>query len=237
MNTNREEKNNLEHIAQHSLYANYLNAKMINYTFKILKNYLKGKILELGPEEGIMTERLAKISTDLTIVEGAKKFAENISKKFPEAKVHNCLFEEFTTTEKFDTIILGHVLEHVENPVETLKHVKNYLTPDGIVFAAVPNAHSLHRQAAVLMGLLTKENSMSELDIFHGHRRVYSIQEFKQDFIKAGLKIQKCGGYWLKPLSNKQIEDQWTEEMIDAYFELGEKYPEIAAEIYIVASL
>ena len=34
---------------------------------------------------------------------------------------------------------------------------------------------------------------------------------------------------------NKQIEESWNEEMIRAFMKLGEKYPEIAAEIYVVA--
>jgi hypothetical protein len=41
----------------------------------------------------------------------------------------------------------------------------------------------------------------------------------------------------IKPISNAQIEETWTSEMLDAYMILGERYPEIAGEIYIVASL
>ena len=42
------------------------------------------------------------------------------------------------------------------------------------------------------------------------------------------------GGVFLKPLTNSQIEKWWTEEMMDAFYELGKEYPEIAAEIYAV---
>ncbi len=38
-------------------------------------------------------------------------------------------------------------------------------------------------------------------------------------------------------LSNAQIDKFYTREMINAFLELGEEYPEIAGEIYIVASL
>jgi 2-polyprenyl-3-methyl-5-hydroxy-6-metoxy-1,4-benzoquinol methylase len=30
-------------------------------------------------------------------------------------------FEEFTSDERFDTVILAHILEHVDNPIEILK--------------------------------------------------------------------------------------------------------------------
>ena len=37
-------------------------------------------------------------------------------------------------------------------------------------------------------------------------------------------------------MSNRQIEEAWTPPMLAAFMELGERYPEIAAEIYVVAS-
>lgn len=43
------------------------------------------------------------------------------------------------------------------------------------------------------------------------------------------------GGYWLKPVSNGQIEENWTGKMVEAFMKLGERYPDIAAEIYIIA--
>ena len=105
----------------------------------------------------------------------------------------------------------------------------------GVILAAVPNSHSQHRQAAVMMGLLDTEYSMSEADIFHGHRRIYSMDSYKKDFKQAGLHILEVGGYWLKPLSNQQIQNHWNLDMIQAFMKLGEQYPEIAADLYIIA--
>lgn len=228
--------NHLEEIATNSLYAQGVSGKMVAYSYEVFRRYLKkGNILELGPAEGVMTDFFVKAGHDLTVVEGAKKFCIDLKKRYPKIKVHHSLFEDFKIKEKFDNIILGHVLEHVDNPVQILKHVKKNLAKGGVILAAVPNADSIHRQAAVKMGLLKKVNSMNELDVYHGHKRVYSIDELKNDFINAGLKIKKIGGYWLKPISNKQIDSAWTSEMIDSFMVLGEKYPKIAAEIYIVA--
>jgi 2-polyprenyl-3-methyl-5-hydroxy-6-metoxy-1,4-benzoquinol methylase len=131
---------------------------------------------------------------------------------------------------------LGHVLEHVIDPVGLLKQAKGWLNPEGRIFCAVPNANSIHRQAAVIMGLLESEASLNESDLQHGHRRVFSPQELKSTFIEAGLLIQLFGGYWLKPLSNQQIQSNWTQSMIDAFMILGERYPEISGEIYVVAA-
>ena len=87
------------------------------------------------------------------------------------------------------------------------------------------------------MGLLETEKQMNDTDRKNGHRRVYDITTLKNDFTSAGLNIVSSGGYWLKPESNKQINDNWNDNMIDAFLKLGEKYPDIAGEIYVIASL
>jgi hypothetical protein len=111
-----------------------------------------------------------------------------------------------------------------------------WLAPGGRSITAVPNARSLHRQAAVLMGLLGVETELNDTDRRIGHRRVYTPETFRADFYRAGLSVDVFGGYWLKTLSNQQIQDSWTEDMIAAFLQLGERYPDVAAEIYVVAS-
>ena len=132
--------------------------------------------------------------------------------------------------------MLGHVLEHVEDSISILKLCKLWLSPKGRILAAVPNSRSIHRQAAVIMNLLETEDSMSELDFHHGHRRIYSPETFRNDFKKAGLTILQYGGYWLKPVSNGQIHDNWSREMLYSFMQLGERYPDIAAEIYVIST-
>ena len=173
---------------------------------------------------------------DLTICEGSKEFCIDLQKRYPKANVNHSLFEEFKPTKKFDNIVLGHVLEHVEDPKRLLSSVKSWLAPGGRVLCAVPNSRSLHRQAAVVMGLLGFEEELNDADRHHGHRRVYNPESFRREFSNVGLKIDFFGGYWLKPLSNSQLEKNWTPEMVEAFMKLGERYPDIAAEMVIVAN-
>jgi 2-polyprenyl-3-methyl-5-hydroxy-6-metoxy-1,4-benzoquinol methylase len=230
------EKQRLETVATDSLYTTMSNIMTIEYSYKIFQRFLRpGNILEMGPAEGIMTEHLYRLNQPLTLLEGSTIFCSQLKEKFPAAEVINSLFEEFEPKLKYDNIILGHVLEHVENPVAILRQVKTYLNKDGVILSAVPNSRSLHRQAAVIMDLLPGEDGMSELDIHHGHRRIYNPESFRQDFIQAGLKVAHFGGYWLKPVSNAQIHSSWTKEMLNAFMELGERYPDIAGEIYVIA--
>lgn len=235
---NKDEINHLESIALDSLYAAGANSVMIKYSAKVFERFFVGEsILEMGPAEGVMTNLLARLDKELTLVEGSSKFCNDLQKRFPEANVVHSLFEEFKPNRKFDNIVLGHVLEHVQDPVNILRHAGQWLTPGkGRIFAAVPNARSLHRQAAVLLGMLPHEDALNEMDVHHGHRRVFNPESFRNTFYQAGLKIDIFGGYWIKPVSNKQIEDSWSPEMLEAFMQLGERYPDIAGEIYVIAT-
>jgi 2-polyprenyl-3-methyl-5-hydroxy-6-metoxy-1,4-benzoquinol methylase len=233
----RSERARLADIAADSWYAKGANDATVRYCATLFSRYWRGThCLELGPAEGVMTETLAARFPSLTLVDGAERFCADLRARFPAAIVVCSLFEEFEPAQRFDTIVLGHVLEHVEDPRLILARVRSWLAPAGVVCAAVPNAHSLHRQAAVLMGLLASEDSLNEVDLHHGHRRVYDPERLRADVDAAGLTLQHFGGYWIKPLSNAQIEATWTPEMLQAFMRLGERYPDIAGEIYVIAS-
>jgi 2-polyprenyl-3-methyl-5-hydroxy-6-metoxy-1,4-benzoquinol methylase len=226
----------LESIASDSWYARGVNRSTISHSFDLFRPHLRGRsILELGPAEGVMTDLLVATGMSVTVVDGSESFCRSIKARIPRATVVHSLFEEFDSAQRFDNIILGHVLEHVVDPVELIRQTTAWLEPEGVVMAAVPNSHSIHRQAAVLMGLLSNEKTLNEADIHHGHRRVFDAASFRECFRTAGFDVLVFGGYWLKPLSNGQIEASWTPEMLAAFMKLGECYPDIAGEIYIIA--
>lgn len=233
---NMDEMNHLENISKNSLYSAGPNSAMVEYSFKVAARHLSGEaLLEMGPAEGVMTDLLVKAGKNVTAIEGSSLFCKNLSERHPGVKVVHTLFEDFQTDAKFDGIVLGHVLEHVNDPVEILLQVKGWLKPGvGKIFAAVPNARSLHRQAAVMMGMLSQEDALNDADVYHGHRRVFNPESFRSLFYQAGLQIEVFGGYWLKPVSNAQIEIGWTAEMLESFMQLGERYPDIAGVLYII---
>ena len=230
-------KESLQKISEKSLYSAGVMPIAIKYCFSIFKRHFTGSsILEMGPAEGVMTECLITTGREIHIVEGSRLFCEKLAELYPSAEVVNSLFEDFVPGRRFDNIIMGHVLEHVDDPVMLLKTVSTWLEEGGRVFAAVPNSRSLHRQAAVIMGLLSRENQLNDLDIHHGHKLVFDPESFRNIFLQAGFNIEVFGGYWLKPLSNGQLQNSWDVSTLEAFMALGERYPDIAGEIYIVAS-
>ena len=156
--------------------AQFYNKSFLHFDFKLtemnylsLKPYFKGKIaLELGPALGQMTKYLVNDFEKLDIIEGSKELLDQIPNYNNIVKYHS-YFEEFITENKYDTIIMSHVLEHIEKPIEILKHIYGWLSEDGVFLISVPNAKSIHRLVAVEMGLLQSEFDLNERDNELGH--------------------------------------------------------------------
>jgi 2-polyprenyl-3-methyl-5-hydroxy-6-metoxy-1,4-benzoquinol methylase len=234
--TDQQERARLESIATDGVYNDGPMPTSLRYLAGIFRRHWRGeRCLELGPADGVVTEQLVEAFPSLTVVDGSSTFCAQLTERFPDVAVVNALFEEYDPPHRFDTVIMGHVLEHVVDPVGLLRRIRQWLAPGGVALATVPNAHSIHRQAAVLMGLLPAENALNETDLHYGHRRVYDLAGLRADFAAAGWTVTTTGGYWLKPVSNAQTAEHWTQEMLDAFMELGERYPDSAAEIYVVA--
>lgn len=208
---------------------------LIKFRYESIKKYFKGnRCLEMGPADGVMTQYLVSDFEKLDIVDGDDVLLNTIPDYGNISKYHSW-FEDFEPVEKYDTIIMEHVLEHIEYPIDVLNKVKNWLAKEGVLIAGVPNAKSFHRLAAVRMGLLDSEYSLNSRDLTQGHYRVYDLDLFKTEFIEAGYEILDEGGVFLKFLSNKQIEDHLSIDAIDAYFELGKEFQQNAADIFVIA--
>lgn len=210
---------------------------LISYRYQTIRDYFKKGIgLEMGSGDGVMTAMLKDHFEQLDIVEGSSSLLKIIP-EYPNVKKYCALFEEFEPPQKYDTIIIEHVLEHLEKPIDVLIKTKSWLKPDGVAIIGVPNAKSFHRLAAVKMKLLRSEYELNERDKALGHYRVYDWDSLRQDIEQAGYKIKHQGGVFFKPVSNKQIEETWTPEMIEGFYQLGKDFQENAAEIFVVATL
>ncbi len=210
--------------------------KLADFAFQTLRPYFKGKVgLELGPASGYMTKSLVKEFEILHLVEGSERLLAQIPDYQNVTKFHS-LFEVFNATIQYDTIIMSHVLEHIANPVLVLEKISNWLKKDGVFCVAVPNAKSLHRLVAKEMGILKNEYELNLRDHELGHYRVYDLEKLKEQIGQAGFNIIDSGGYFLKPLSNSQIESNWTPEMIDGFYKVGRKFQENCAEIFVICS-
>jgi 2-polyprenyl-3-methyl-5-hydroxy-6-metoxy-1,4-benzoquinol methylase len=222
--------------------ANYtsFNDWLMRQRYELLCRYFVGDAcLEFGSATGEGTAYLLEHFDTVVAVDGSQKAIDDLTARFPTEKLEAVCsyFEEFETDRRFDTIVLAHVLEHVDNPGEILSVARRFLTPAGVLIVDVPNAMSLHRQIGVEMGLLGKVTDLNEGDVSIGHKRVYTPEAFRQEILDADLAITHFGGVFLKILSNAQSEVTFDAKQLAALVTIGERYPEIAAEIYAIATL
>ena len=236
--TNNEELKRVSNVSDWYLKEQLdFDKRLIRFRYQTLKPYCKGpEGLELGSAEGQMTQFLINDFEKLTVVDGALPLLMCIPDYPNIIKVHS-LFEEFEPARLYNTIIMEHILEHVDQPVPLLRHAQKWLAPAGKMLLGVPNGNSIHRLAAVKMGLLGHPCELNPRDLAQGHRRVYTPESFRKDIETSGLKIVELGGIFFKPLSNQQIQNHWTDEMIQGFYELGKDFPNYAADIYAVCEL
>jgi len=75
------------------------------------------------------------VSTQIVDIDSnAKELARQQGHEFFEGTL-----EEFTTTEKYDLILMLNLIEHVSSPLEVLKKVSHLLNPNGLVVVKTPN--------------------------------------------------------------------------------------------------
>jgi 2-polyprenyl-3-methyl-5-hydroxy-6-metoxy-1,4-benzoquinol methylase len=201
-----------------------------------------GPVLELGCHEGGMSRLLADRYPDLTVVDAAANALAEARRALPE-RVQFVLgtFEEVTLSRRYESIFLINVLEHVDDAVAVLKRVQNWLTDSGRIFLVVPNANAPSRQIAVRMGLIERNQAVTEVEARNGHRRTYALDTLHQDLRAASLRVEDVGGLVFKALANFQMDKALaagiiTLEYLDGCFELGKSYPDMCASLFAVCA-
>ena len=123
-------------------------------------------LLELGLGHGFTASIFNKYFDTHTIVEGSQVVIDLFNKKEPEFQANIVLdyFETFDSDERFDCIVMGFILEHVDDPSFLLDRYKKFLKPSGVMYVAVPNAKSLNRRLGVELGIIDDIYSLNEND-------------------------------------------------------------------------
>ena len=235
---NQEYKDTADHKYAYD-FDNVLRGYMMR-TFNLYKP--SGKVLEMGCYKGEFTEIIAQQFDDLTIIEASGELVDYTKNRIKKNITFvNSTFENWDTDEKYDTIFLIHTLEHLDDPVGVLEKVKSWLSDDGQLFLACPNANAPSRQIAVKMGLISHNAAITPAESEHGHRNTYSLDTLEREASDAGLNVTSRGGIFFKPLANFQFDklmgtDILSDDFMEGCYKLGMNYPDLCASIYLVCS-
>ena len=191
-------------------------------------------MLELGLGHGYSTSYFARRFKPYVVIEGSPEMIARFRARFAisDVQIEQGYFEDFTTDRRFHNIVMGFVLEHVDDPAEVLSRYRELLVPGGSVFVAVPNAESLHRRFGHAAGLLSDITALSQADLDFGHRRYFTVRTLSQLVEASGYSIQKTEGLFLKPITTQQICDlRLPQATLQAMMIVGVDYPELCNSI------
>ncbi len=211
------------------------------YPQRILKRLQQGRsILELGIGHGITARIFDEVASRHVIIEGASVVIEQFQAEHPDLKceIQHCFFEEFETTERFDYVIMGFILEHVDNPRLVLEKYAQYLEPGGKLFVAVPNGKSLNRRVGHAMGKINDLYDLNANDVAMGHQRQYCFDTLTADLESSGYRLTHMEGIYLKPLPLpilQSMED--AAENFQALLQVGIDFPELSVGLLVEAQL
>ncbi|CAI8328439.1 MAG: Ubiquinone biosynthesis O-methyltransferase [Gammaproteobacteria bacterium] len=202
------------------------------YPKRILSRFnFADSLLELGLGHGFTAELFTKACNRHVIVDGASAVIDQFKQKHPDFTGELVLdyFETFRPVERFDVIVMGFVLEHVDDPDLILRRYRQFLKPGGKMYVAVPNAKSMNRRIGLELGLIDDIYSLNANDIALGHKRQFCLDSLRAAVQKAGYRVTHEEGIYLKPLPLATLKSlQNFQENLEAMCTVGIEFPELS---------
>lgn len=172
------------YLAENEQFKNIF-SKRVNL---ILSFKRQGSVLDIGSSTGELLSLFKNRGWEVLGIEpSAAAASEALKRGIPTV---NKTFEEFGTDQKFDVVILNHVLEHMANPLAILRKVKSLLKEEGIVLVDVPHFGGL---AAKVKG------AGWEYILPHEHLWHFTVKAFMLLLAKANLRViylETHSGVW-----------------------------------------
>lgn len=217
--------------------GDHMDELMIEREIEIIKRYdfEEKSALEVGCGSGLSTEKLRALFSDIEVIEPSVKNIELLRQRVPDVPCHNVLLDDFRAQRKYDFVFFLNVIEHVEEPIESLMALSHLVKDEGLIFISAPNCMSLNRRAGYKMGLLKSYDQMAPKDYEVGHRRLYTVDMLTDHCDQAGLKVLSMKGMYLKPLSEVQMISLG-DEVVRAFYALGEDVPQLCASLLAIVT-
>jgi len=153
---------------------NFDQAKLYRlYQFTLLKENIRGNILEVGPGNCVHLNNYLKTAKNITLVEATPKYFNLLkkrNKKNKKVQIKKNLRQ--LKKSKFDTILYLDVIEHIENDENEIREAYKLLKKKGTLIICVPAFQFLY----------------SLYDKKIGHFRRYSKKNFRKLLEKCKIK-------------------------------------------------
>ena len=199
---------------------------------------LDRSLLELGLGHGITAVQFHPHFGKHDVIEGSPEVISLFKAKneLPRLNIIESYFESFATDQRFDVIIMGFVLEHVDDPALIVEKYRGLLAPGGRLFIAVPNAKSFNRRLGLALGKINDIYELNANDHQQGHQRQFCLDTLKQLMTDNGYIVPWVEGIYLKPLPLPVLQTLPDfEANLLAMCEVGVGFPELCVGLLIEA--
>ncbi len=196
-------------------------------------------LLELGLGHGITASIFNAACDKHVIVEGSQVVVDLFRENHPDSSAELVFdyFESFNTNELFDVVVMGFILEHVDDPGLILARYKKFLKPTGKIFVAVPNAKSLNRRLGLELGIIDDIYSLNTNDLALGHKRQFCRDTLQKLLVDHGYRVEHEEGIYLKPLPLavlKKLPD--FQANLQAMLKVGIEFPDLCVGLLMEAT-
>lgn len=141
------------------------------------------RVLDFGCGAGALMERLHPLVKSIDGVEPTEPFRTRLKSR--DLRAFRTI-EEVSGT--FDVVLMFHVLEHLTEPVESLRELSKYLAPDGLFYVEVPNVND------ALISLYSVEACRRFL-FFKSHLQYFTRASLAKTIGLAGLNLVGISGH------------------------------------------
>ncbi|MEP7702963.1 class I SAM-dependent methyltransferase [Paraglaciecola sp. 25GB23A] len=191
-----------------------------NRRFHLIANYLdNAHYLDIGTGLGGILDKVNGLAKKVVAIEpqnAARQILKNLN-----YEVYGNIKE--VVDRKFDLVTLFHVFEHLHNPLDVLRQIRNRMNTAGKLIIEVPNAND-----ALLT--LYKSQDFKRFTLWSEHLILYTQQSLQILLNSAGFLVEKIEGhqrydlanhlYWLshgKPGGHKIWSTNVSQEAKDSY--------------------
>ncbi|MED1783271.1 class I SAM-dependent methyltransferase [Brevibacillus fortis] len=101
------------------------------------------RLLEVGVGAGEFAAVAKEMLFDVNGLDIRLPYANAVSNML-NIPVHTCDFQDFETSENFDIIIMGDVIEHILDPIQALRKAHSLLNEKGVLWISTPNFESAY---------------------------------------------------------------------------------------------
>jgi len=155
------------------------------YMLDLLRNEKRKKILDYGCDSGYLTYRIKDIAPKNNVCgadinESALNYAR---KKYPHINFYKS-DDKYLKDNKFDIIVISHVLEHIKERDKFMKNVSKLLSAKGKIIVAIPQERI--RGDTSIPTLLY---NLVRLKFENPHVAKLDYRYLKETFNKIGFKI------------------------------------------------